>query len=63
MTEDWISGPGTVSSMARMVETLNIRGYPSLQLDTRILPGEPHDTVSLTYFARVPGRCRGPARS
>jgi predicted alpha/beta superfamily hydrolase len=45
MTEHWISGAGIVSSMARMVETLYIRNYPSLQMETRIFPGESHDTV------------------
>ena len=45
MTEHWLSGTGIVSSMARMVETLYIRGYPSLKLETRIFPGESHDTV------------------
>jgi uncharacterized protein len=45
MSEYLLSGQGIVSSMARMVETLSIRGYPSLRMQARIFPGESHDTV------------------
>jgi uncharacterized protein len=45
MTQYLLSGEGIVSSMARMVETLSIRGYPSLGLHARIFPAESHDTV------------------
>jgi uncharacterized protein len=43
MTDYGVSG--IVSSMARMAETLFIRGYPSLKLEARVFPGESHDTV------------------
>jgi predicted alpha/beta superfamily hydrolase len=36
---------GGVSSMARMVETLCTRQYPSLRLHGQIFPGETHDSV------------------
>jgi predicted alpha/beta superfamily hydrolase len=45
MSQYLLSGEGIVSSMARMVETLSIRGYPSLRMQARIFPGESHDTV------------------
>lgn len=45
MSEYLLSGEGIVSSMARMVETLSIRDYPSLRLQAKIFPGESHDTV------------------
>jgi predicted alpha/beta superfamily hydrolase len=38
-----------VSSMVRLAETLRVRGYPSLEITSRIFPGESHDsTIPLT---------------
>jgi hypothetical protein len=36
---------GIVSSMTRFSETLRLRQYPSLKLETRIFAGEDHHTV------------------
>jgi predicted alpha/beta superfamily hydrolase len=38
-----VSATGIVGWMARMAEILKVRGYPSLELHARILPGEVHD--------------------
>ena len=40
-----VSSVGCVSSMARMVEILGLRNYPSLRLEARIYPGKDHGTV------------------
>ncbi len=40
-----ISGYGIVSSTARMAEILRLRNYPSLRLQTRILPGAVHNSA------------------
>jgi predicted alpha/beta superfamily hydrolase len=45
MTEPLIPGYGIVSSMGKLVETLSIRGYPSLRLTAKIFPGERHATA------------------
>jgi predicted alpha/beta superfamily hydrolase len=45
MTEPVIAAWGCVSSMVRMVETLSLRGYPSLRLTAKLFPGESHRTV------------------
>jgi predicted alpha/beta superfamily hydrolase len=45
LTEPLISSFGVVSAMARMVETLVCRRYPSLQLTAKIFPGESHATM------------------
>jgi predicted alpha/beta superfamily hydrolase len=37
---------GLVSSMTRMVETLQLRGYPSLRISSRIFSGKNHLTVT-----------------
>jgi len=45
MTEPLIPGFGCVSSMARLVERLTMRGYPSLRMTAKIFPGERHATA------------------
>jgi predicted alpha/beta superfamily hydrolase len=45
LTEPIISEFGCVSSMARMVETLALRHYPSLQLSAKFFAGETHETA------------------
>jgi fructokinase len=42
---DLVSAWGVVSSMARMVEILHARKYPSLELHARLFPGEDHASV------------------
>ncbi|RPI15708.1 MAG: alpha/beta hydrolase [Lysobacterales bacterium] len=43
--EYFLAVSGIVSSMTRFSETLRLRRYPSLRLDTRIYAGEDHYTV------------------
>jgi len=43
--EYFLAISGIVSSMARFSETLRLRQYPSLKLETRIFTGEDHYTV------------------
>ena len=45
MTEPLIPGFGCVSSMARLVERLTMRAYPSLRMTAKIFPGERHATA------------------
>jgi hypothetical protein len=43
--EPLIDAFGAVSSTAKMAETLSFRGYPSLRLTVKIIPGETHATM------------------
>jgi predicted alpha/beta superfamily hydrolase len=45
LTEPMINALGMVSGMARLVERLSFRGYPSLRLEARVFPGESHTTM------------------
>jgi predicted alpha/beta superfamily hydrolase len=45
LVEPLISAFGCVSSMAKMVETLVTRGYPSLRLTAKVFSGESHGTM------------------
>jgi predicted alpha/beta superfamily hydrolase len=65
LTEPVISEFGCVSSLARMVETLTLRRYPSLRLSAKIFADETHETahphvlrwgVRSTWGDRVFGR-------
>jgi predicted alpha/beta superfamily hydrolase len=44
-TEYFLAISGIVSSMSRLAETLQMRRYPSLQLETHIYSGEDHYTA------------------
>jgi predicted alpha/beta superfamily hydrolase len=52
LTEPMINALGMVSGMARLVERLSFRGYPSLRLEARVLPGESHATMLAPLIGR-----------
>jgi len=45
MTDPMMARAGVVSTVARVVEALTVRDYPSLELTATILPGENHSTA------------------
>ncbi len=52
MTNEMSSRMQVVSTVARISERLTVRGYPSLELTTRIFPGEDHASVMPLAYSR-----------